>query len=117
MPHKRNPARAVLARSCARLVHANVSVLGSGEYEEERAAGAWQAEWPALSAALAYTGGAAAAALESLAGLEVDVERLRANMSDDLHSEARSFGIEGAYLGSAEELVDRILARYERSGG
>jgi 3-carboxy-cis,cis-muconate cycloisomerase len=117
MPHKRNPARAVLARSCARLAHANVSVLVSGEYEEERAAGAWQAEWPALSAALAYAGGAAAAALESLAGLEVDAERMRANMSDDLYSEARSFGVEGDYLGAAEELVDRVLARYERSRG
>jgi 3-carboxy-cis,cis-muconate cycloisomerase len=115
MPHKRNPARAVLARSCARLVHANASVLSSGEYEEERAAGAWQAEWPAVSAALAYAGGAAAAALESLAGLEVDVDRMRSNMSDDLWAEARSFGIEGDYLGSAEALVDRILARYEGS--
>ena len=62
MPHKRNPAAAVLARACARLAHANAGVLLGGEYEHERAAGAWQAEWPALSAALAFTGGAAAAA-------------------------------------------------------
>jgi 3-carboxy-cis,cis-muconate cycloisomerase len=115
MPHKRNPARAVLARSCARLVRANAAVLTSGEYEEERAAGAWQAEWPALSAALAYAGGAAAAVRESLTGLEVDAGRMRANMSEDLRSEARSFGAEGDYLGAAEELVDRILARYEGS--
>jgi 3-carboxy-cis,cis-muconate cycloisomerase len=113
MPHKRNPARAVLARSCARLVHANAAVLVSGEYEEERAAGAWQAEWPSLSASLAYAGGAAAAARESLARLDVDVERMRANMGDELWSEARSLGVEGEYLGAAEELVDRILARYE----
>jgi 3-carboxy-cis,cis-muconate cycloisomerase len=117
MPHKRNPARAVLARSCARLVHANASLLAAGEYEQERAAGAWQAEWPALSAALAYAGGAAAAARESLAGLEVDAERMQSNMSDDLWSEARSFGAEGPYLGAAEELVDRILARYEGRRG
>jgi len=115
MPHKRNPARAVLARSCARLAHANASVLAAGEYEEERAAGAWQAEWPALSGALAYAGGAAEAARESLAGLEIDAERMRANMSDDLWTEARTFGIEGEYLGAAGELVDRILARYEGS--
>ena len=43
----------------------------------------------------------------------VHVERMRANMSDDLYSEARAFGFEGEYLGAAEELVDRILARYE----
>jgi 3-carboxy-cis,cis-muconate cycloisomerase len=113
MPHKRNPARAVLARSCARLVHANASVLASGEYEQERAAGAWQAEWPALSAALAFAGGAASAVRDCLAGLEIDAERMRENMGDELYSEARAFGIEGEYLGAAEELVDRILARYE----
>jgi 3-carboxy-cis,cis-muconate cycloisomerase len=113
MPHKRNPARAVVARSCARLVHANVSVLTSGDYELERAAGAWQAEWPALSASLAYAGGAAAAARECLAGLEVDPARMRANMSDDLYSEARALGFGGEYIGAAEELTDRILARYE----
>ena len=115
MPHKRNPARAVLARSCARLAQANATVLVSGVHEEERAAGAWQAEWPALSAAFSYAGGAAAAVRECLAGLEVDVERMRANMGDDLGSEARALGIEGDYLGAAAELVDRILHRYEGS--
>jgi 3-carboxy-cis,cis-muconate cycloisomerase len=115
IPHKRNPARAVLARSCARLAHANVSLLVSGEYEYERAAGAWQAEWPALSAALAFSGGAAAAARECLADLEVDEERMRANMGDDLYSEARALEIDGDYLGAAEVLVDRVLERYEGS--
>jgi 3-carboxy-cis,cis-muconate cycloisomerase len=112
MPHKRNPARAVLARACARLAHANAALLSSGEHEQERAAGSWQAEWPALSAALAFTGGAAAAARDSLAGLEVDVDRMRANMSEDVYSEARAFGVEGDYLGASEALVDRVLARY-----
>jgi 3-carboxy-cis,cis-muconate cycloisomerase len=115
MPHKRNPAQAVLVRACARLVHANADVLTSGEHELERAAGAWQAEWPALSAALAYAGGAVAGVGASLAGLELDEERIRANMGDELYSEARAFGIEGEYLGSAEALVDRVLARYRET--
>jgi hypothetical protein len=34
-------------------------------------------------------------------------------VGDELYSEARAFGIEGDYLGAAEELVDRVLARYE----
>src|SRR5262249_47807092 len=68
MPHKHNPAKAVLVRACARLVHANVAALTSGEHELERAAGAWQAEWPALSAALGFTGGAASGLEASLAG-------------------------------------------------
>ena len=48
--------------------------------EHERAAGAWQAEWEALSGALAYTGGAAAALAGALEGLEVDAARMRANL-------------------------------------
>ena len=101
MPHKRNPAAAVLARACARLVHANAGLLTDGDHEHERAAGAWQAEWPALSAALAFTGGAAAAILRSLEQLEVDADRMAANAS----------GLDGD-TGSAEALVDRALAHY-----
>jgi 3-carboxy-cis,cis-muconate cycloisomerase len=102
MPHKRNAAAAVLARACARLAHANAALLGAGEYEHERAAGAWQAEWPALSAALAYTGGAAAAVRRSLEGLEIDAERMRTNLA-----------VEGD-TGAAGKLVDRALAHYRR---
>jgi adenylosuccinate lyase len=114
LPHKRNPTRAMLARACARLVHANAGVLVSGEHEHERAAGAWQAEWTALSETLAHAGGAAAAARESLAGLEVRAERMRANLTPELYSERGRVGSDDdvGYLGSAEAFVDRILARY-----
>jgi 3-carboxy-cis,cis-muconate cycloisomerase len=117
MPHKRNPARAVLARACARLVHANVAVLTSGEHEHERAAGAWQAEWTALSEALAHAGGAAAAARASLEGLEVRPERMRENMTSDLYSERARLGLDADadYLGTAAAFVDRALARFRES--
>jgi 3-carboxy-cis,cis-muconate cycloisomerase len=101
MPHKRNPAAAVLARACARLVHANASLLTGGGHELERAAGAWQAEWPALSAALAFAGGAAAAARRSLEGLEVHADRMAANA-----------GGLGDDTGAAKAVVDRALALY-----
>jgi 3-carboxy-cis,cis-muconate cycloisomerase len=101
MPHKQNPAAAVLARACARLVHANASLLTEGEHELDRAAGAWQAEWPALSAALAFAGGAAAAARRSLEGLQVHAGRMAENAS----------GLEGD-AGAAEALVDRALAHH-----
>jgi 3-carboxy-cis,cis-muconate cycloisomerase len=114
MPHKRNPARAVLARACARGARANAALLVDGEHEHERAAGAWQPEWGALTEALALTGGALAAARESLAGLEVDQERMRANMSDDLSSEQRALGLEGDYVGAAPAFVDRILDAWSR---
>jgi 3-carboxy-cis,cis-muconate cycloisomerase len=109
MPHKRNPVRAVLARACAHGARANAALLGGGDYEHERAAGAWHAEWSALSEALALTGGALAAARECLAGLEVDPGRMRANMSDDLYSEQRALGLVGDYLGEAPAFVDRVL--------
>jgi 3-carboxy-cis,cis-muconate cycloisomerase len=118
MPHKQNPVRALLARACARIVHANAGVLTGGDHEHERAAGAWQAEWPALSTALAFTGGAAAAARECLDGLEVRPERMRANMTPALYSERDAFVGRGLverdeeYLGSAEAFVDRALALY-----
>ena len=110
MPHKRNPVGAVLARACARLVHANAAVLTAGEHEHERAAGAWQAEWTALSEALAHAGGAAAAARTALTGLEVRPDRMRANMTAALYSERDRIGLEDTeYLGSAEAFVDRAL--------
>ncbi|MGZ4314481.1 MAG: lyase family protein [Gaiellaceae bacterium] len=114
MPHKRNPIRAIRARACARLVHANASVLSAGEHEHERAAGAWQAEWTALSELLAHAGGAAAATRDSLEGLEVFPERMRANMTADLYSERDRLGLgdDTEYLGSTGTFVDRALARW-----
>jgi 3-carboxy-cis,cis-muconate cycloisomerase len=123
MPHKQNPVQAVLARACARIAHANAGVLTSGDHEHERAAGAWQGEWPALSSALAFAGGAAAAARGCLDGLEVRADRMKANMTSALDSERDAF-VERSlierdeqYLGSATAFVDRALALYEEDAG
>ena len=115
MPHKRNPVGAVLAIACARHSRANAGVLlESAVQEHERAAGAWHAEWHALTAALAATGGAVAAARRSLTGLEVDGERMRANIDPATLAEAARFGLTVErpedYLGSAAAFVDRALA-------
>lgn len=81
MPQKRNPVRSTLAVTCARLAHAHADVLLGGlDHEHERGVGGWHAEWEALSGALAFTGGAVAAATGALTDLEVDVERMRANL-------------------------------------
>jgi 3-carboxy-cis,cis-muconate cycloisomerase len=81
MPQKRNPVRSTLAVACERLAHAHAGVLlGELAHEHERAVGGWHAEWEALSGALAFAGGAAAAAADAVAGLEVDAERMRANL-------------------------------------
>jgi 3-carboxy-cis,cis-muconate cycloisomerase len=81
MPQKRNPVGSALALACARQVAGHASVLlGAMAHEHERAVGAWHAEWPALTGALAYTGGAAAATARALDGLQVDRTRMRANL-------------------------------------
>jgi len=81
LPHKRNPVGAALAIACAHGVRGAASVLIAAQAQEhERAAGAWQAEWEALSRALALSGGAAAALAEALDGLEVHADRMRANL-------------------------------------
>ena len=81
LPHKRNPVGSALAIACAHGVRGAASVLIAAQAQEhERAGGAWQAEWDALSRALALTGGAAAALREALDGLEVHPDRMRANL-------------------------------------
>jgi 3-carboxy-cis,cis-muconate cycloisomerase len=120
MPHKRNPVGSTLARACAMRARASAALLSESLVQEhERAAGAWHAEWGALSDALAYTGGAAAWMRETLEGLEVDAERMRENIRPGVMSEAKRFA-PGAtepedYLGAAGALVDRALAAYRES--
>ena len=81
MPHKRNPVGSAIAVACERRVQAAAQVLMSGLVQEhERAVGAWQAEWGALSDALAYAGGAAAAIRGVLEELQVDEARMDANL-------------------------------------
>lgn len=117
MPHKQNPVAAVRARACARRVHALVGTL-THEHEHERAAGAWHAEWQALSDALALTGGAAAGARETLDGLEVNTERMRENIRPETLAEAVRAGeparVPDDYLGAADVFVDRALDLYRR---
>jgi 3-carboxy-cis,cis-muconate cycloisomerase len=116
MPHKRNPVGPALARACAVGAQAAAGVLLGGIHEHERAAGAWHAEWKATSDALALTGGGAAWMHRTLAGLEVDTERMRANLRDETLSEARRFRGEDVafeeYLGGADAFVERALAHY-----
>jgi 3-carboxy-cis,cis-muconate cycloisomerase len=114
MPHKRNPIAAVLANACVRHARANSALLvESMVQEQERAVGAWHAEWHALTSALAATGGAAASLARSLDGLEVDVDRMRANVTADTLSEAHRLGLEVAspeeYLGSTDAFIERAL--------
>jgi 3-carboxy-cis,cis-muconate cycloisomerase len=119
MPHKQNAVAAVLALACERHARANAEILLEGLVgEHERSAGAWHAEWHALTGALAATGGAVAAVNRSLTGLQVDARRMRANIDPGTLAEAGRFGIDAArpddYLGATGAFVDRALAHYRR---
>jgi 3-carboxy-cis,cis-muconate cycloisomerase len=104
MPHKRNPARAVEARAAFAGATAQAAVLHAAQVgEHERAAGAWQSEWPALSEAFRLAAGAVGRTREALTGLQVHTDRMRENL-------ARLEGsAESADLTSAQLLVDRAL--------
>ena len=50
MPHKQNPVRAVTAVAGAiRTPGLVATILAAMPQEHERAAGGWQAEWPAMA--------------------------------------------------------------------
>ncbi|HKF19547.1 MAG TPA: 3-carboxy-cis,cis-muconate cycloisomerase [Candidatus Dormibacteraeota bacterium] len=109
MPHKRNPARAVEARSAFAGVTAQACVLHAAMAgEHERSAGTWQSEWPALSEAFRLTAGAVGRTREALTGLQVDTGRMRDNLGR-LEGSGQSED-----LASAQALVDRALAIYHR---
>jgi 3-carboxy-cis,cis-muconate cycloisomerase len=117
MPQKRNPVRSVLARACAELVSAYASVLARSLVQEhERAAGAWHAEWDALSGALAYTGGAAWNVAEALDGLEIDTLRMEQNLELTgglIVTERVALALGG---GDANDVVRDAVLRASKSG-
>jgi 3-carboxy-cis,cis-muconate cycloisomerase len=102
MAHKRNPVGSVRARAAARSARGAAGVLLEAMAgEHERAAGAWQSEWGALSAALAGAGGAAWSLREALGGLTLDRDRMAANLE----------GLPGDFdQATIDALIDRALA-------
>ncbi len=81
LPHKRNPVAAVAAIAGAERAPALVATLLAAMIQEhERAAGSWHAEWKALAELLEAVGSAAAWIRDCLEHLEVDAERMRANL-------------------------------------
>jgi 3-carboxy-cis,cis-muconate cycloisomerase len=81
LPHKRNPVTAVLVTAGTRRVPGLVAtLLGSMAQEQERATGAWHAEWQPLAELLRLVGGAARRTRDLLDGLEVHPGRMRAGL-------------------------------------
>ncbi|WP_206996594.1 3-carboxy-cis,cis-muconate cycloisomerase [Trinickia mobilis] len=81
MPHKRNPVGCAAVLTAAARAPGLVATVFAGMVQEhERALGGWQAEWDALPDLARLAGGALAQTGQILAGLNVDVERLAANL-------------------------------------
>jgi adenylosuccinate lyase len=81
MPHKRNPELSEHLVTLARIIRADATVAVEGMvHEHERDGRAWKTEWVVLPEACLLTGAALALACRLLDGLEVDADRMRANL-------------------------------------
>jgi 3-carboxy-cis,cis-muconate cycloisomerase len=103
LPQKRNPVGAVEVVACVHGVNAQVGLLmGAALQEHERAAGGWQAEWPALSELFRLTAGAVSRTAEILEGLQVHTDRMARNLN------------QGAGLVMSESVMMALAARTGR---
>jgi len=83
LPHKRNPAGAAVAVSAAAIAPNLVATILSAQVQDfERGLGGLHTEWTAFPSLALVTSGALAAVAEMAEHLEIDVERLRANLED-----------------------------------
>src|SRR5581483_5836437 len=121
MPHKRNPVGGIGLIACAQRGPGLVAtMLAAMVAEHERGAGAWQAEWDTLLELLRLTGSSAAIARELLGGLEVDAEKMRADM-DLTGGLVMSESVAAALASSmgradAQEVVEKAARRSVQSG-
>jgi 3-carboxy-cis,cis-muconate cycloisomerase len=121
MPQKENPidSEAIVGLSilAAQQVSALLTAMQAGH---ERSAGEWQSEWDALPIAAAAAAGALAGALRVVEGLQVDPERMRANLDADggaivsEHAMMELAPLVGR--GPAHDLVYRACATARRDG-
>ncbi|MFM0051818.1 3-carboxy-cis,cis-muconate cycloisomerase [Caballeronia grimmiae] len=82
MPHKRNPVGcAAVLTAATRAPNLVATVFAGMVQEHERALGGWQAEWDALPDLARLTAGALANMNGIVPGLEVNADRLAANLN------------------------------------
>ncbi|MDB5872390.1 MAG: pcaB [Ramlibacter sp.] len=81
MPHKRNPVAAMVALAAAQAAPQHVAaLLAAMPQEHERALGPWQAELAAWPRLLQCTHGSVRALAQALPVLQVDTQRMQANL-------------------------------------
>ena len=110
MPHKQNPARAVLALACAHRVPALVATVVDGMPGDlQRAAGSWQAEAPVVVDLLRLAAATAEHVRASLDGLVVHADRMRENVDGLLARTGGTPAALAAATAAAADVVDRAL--------
>jgi 3-carboxy-cis,cis-muconate cycloisomerase len=110
MSHKRNPVASVSVLACSKRVPGLVAtLLAAMEQEHQRAAGAWQSEWGTLSELLGLTGSAVAWGRDLLGHLEVDAERMRANLAELAARGVAAAADPESALGAADVLIARAI--------
>jgi 3-carboxy-cis,cis-muconate cycloisomerase len=121
MPQKRNPISCLYIHSTAALVRQNAAALMEAAVaDHERSTGPWEIEWIALPEIFLLAAGCLAQSRDLAAGLQVDGERMRANL-DMTHgmvvSEAVMMGL-GPKLGRqrAHDLVYDICRKVAATG-
>lgn len=81
MPHKRNPVTAAVVLAAAtRVPHLAGSLLSGMAQEHERGLGGWHAEWETLPELVQLSAGALVQMTDTIEGLDVDTDRMRANL-------------------------------------
>jgi 3-carboxy-cis,cis-muconate cycloisomerase len=97
LPHKRDPVGASIALSAAAIApNLIATILAAQVQEQERAVGGWQAEWMTFPALALVASGALQTIVTIAVGLEIDVERVRANLElsgGQIMGEAVSFAL------------------------
>lgn len=112
MPHKRNPINCSVALSAAIRVPGLVStLLAAMPQEHERGLGGWQAEWDTLPEIAILADGALSRMTEVMVGLEVDSQRMKANLERTnglIMAEAVTMAL-GAHVGrlKAHEAIEQ----------
>jgi 3-carboxy-cis,cis-muconate cycloisomerase len=81
MPHKRNPVTStVILANANRVPNLVATMLLAMPQEHERSAGLWHSEWDVLTEICKLTGGSLEKAIDLMANLEVDSERMLQNI-------------------------------------
>ena len=121
MPQKRNPISCLYIHSTVALVRQHVAaLLEAAVADHERSTGPWEIEWISLPEIFLLASGALAQTKLLVCGLEVDADRMRANLDltrGMIVSEAVMMGL-GPHLGRhrAHDLVYDICRKVTATG-